>query len=628
MVMDVEHVPISITVQIELSTPFHVGGGKGTSGTCDYLLRDSNNQPYWPGSAFKGKVRHLARQLLETQETKCRFEHILLEGENKTPCDCLVCGMLGSAGNAKGSLIFSDMKSENHEGISAEVYTEMRTGNAIDRYRKTALDNSLFQIEAANSSSNMLVGKITGTLLKICEETDSGCARVFCGGSYKNSNTQKVDRFGKCSFELLDAALKSIVNIGGSTGRGLGWVRENGINVNWASFSVKNKKDYVKSSKITLPVRIKALSPLLIGTKSSQSNFRTTLQYIPGAVVRASLAAMLLTKDGDNENSKINWVSPSGGNGNFPTLRKAFSDIKITQFLPENYRFPPLTAVKCKFDCCNHSHDTLCKYIGLKYNEWVHCGERPERVKGFIRNDNGECVEDPLTMVVTRSAINRFTGTSQDEMLFSIEVLTPPVEFARPFEFTGTISGSFNLDELKCVVEDGLNIGGYQTAGYGKCEVKIGDPISDSNIEESLGSRIKLFGNRIPITLLSDAFVKLKVPDDKSEEGFLAAYQKALFPEPLEAVTLVKVFAQHTQWRGFDTSKKTGYLKKSMRIIKAGAVFILEASEWTEDLISRLADLHENGICLEKDDAMNGYGQVCVADLYHLKNGGVNIDCR
>jgi len=595
MVMDVEHVPISITVHIELSTPFHVGGGKGASGTCDYLLRDSDNQPYWPGSAFKGKVRHFARQLLEAQELECRFEHALLEGENKTPCDCLVCSMLGGAGNAKGSLIFSDMKPEkNHDEISSEI----RTGNAIDRYRRTALDNSLFQIEAANNGSNKLVGKITGTLLE---------------SSY---TTQK---------ELLDSAIKLIVNIGGSTGRGLGWVCENGIDVNWINLSIR-KNTYAESSKVTLPIKIKALSPLLIGTKSSQSNFRTTLQYIPGAVIRASLAAMLIAKDGGNENGKVNWVSPSGGNGNFPTLRKAFSDIKITQFLPEDYRFPPLTAVKCKFDCSNHSHDTLSEYIGLKCRDWVHCDERAERVKGFIRKGSGECVKDPLTMVVTRSAINRFTGTSQDEMLFSIEVLTPPIEF------TGIISGEFNLDELKCVVEDGLHIGGYQTAGYGKCAVEVGDPISDTNIEECLDSRLKLFGNRIPITLLSDAFVNLSVPDDKSEKGFLAAYQNALFPELSEDVALVKVFAQQTQWRGFDTSKMTGYLKKSMRIIKAGAVFILEASKWTKDIKSMLADLQKNGICREtvtvngiclKMDAMNGYGQVCVADLYHLKNGEV-----
>jgi CRISPR-associated protein Csx10 len=568
----VNRIPVRISVEIALDTPFHVGGGKGGAGTCSYLVRDGNGVPYWPGSAFKGKVRHFARLLLEgALDEQCNFEHSLQDGDDVSHCGCLVCDMLGGAGNARGSLLFGDMKLQT-------ASTEMRTGNAIDRYRRTARDNSLFQIETA--VGDMLKGEITGTL------------------SESRFDEQK---------ELLKAAIEAVPHIGGNTGRGLGWVAKHGITVTIEK--VESEEPSAQEnvpSEITVPVRITAQSPLLIGTKTSESNFRATLPYIPGGVVRAALSQALIAQDGGAEEGKVNWVAPEGGQGQFPSLRKAFSELRITQFLPGcrfrfgGCRFAPMTAEHPKRS--RQSSDTLLN----RHREDVPM----ERVKGFI-NACGESAEPIQTMVVTKSAMNRFSGTSQDEMLFSMEVMVPPVVFE------GTISGAFDPAEFARLTKKGIRVGGYQTAGYGQCKVEVLQQSDAADTSEGLRERIEKCGGKIPVTLHSDAIVNLELPGDSSNDGYLQAYQEALFPA-LPGVKLLKAIAQHGQWRGFDTSKRTGFLNEPTHVIKAGAVFLLEAQELTRELVAALLALQAQGICQDNKYNRNGYGQVRIADEYHF----------
>ena len=189
--MERTRIPIHVRVSIVMDSPFHVGGGKGVDGVCSYLLRDGAGNPYWPGSAFKGKVRHFARLLFESNGGCCVFDHALKTDINKTPCGCIVCDMLGSAGNSPGSLRFIDMSFKDKTFASSE----MRTGNAIDRRRRVANDNSLFQIETVGTGESILIGEIIGTL------------------SADSFDDQKA---------LLEAAVSAIPHIGGNTGRGVG----------------------------------------------------------------------------------------------------------------------------------------------------------------------------------------------------------------------------------------------------------------------------------------------------------------------------------------------------------------------------------------------------------------------
>ncbi len=585
-----KRIPIRAKIQIQLDTPMHVGGGKGNNGICSYLLRNENSVPYWPGSAFKGKVRHFARMLWEGSGEQCVFEHALSMDEDTSQCGCLVCDMMGSAGNRQGSLIFSDMVFADE----CDIHSDTRTGNAIDRYRRVAKDKSLFQTEFAESDKNVLIGEITGTLPGTCIDKEKA---------------------------LLDAAIRSIPYIGGNTSRGLGWIKENGITVDIEEITVEEGADPAKTNFVTLPVSIKLMSPLLIGSKTANSNFRTTQYHIPGSLIRAALAHAIVVKDGGENSGKNNWIEPKDEKCLFPTLRTAFGKIHITQFLPKDCRFAPITAEKCKYksdDKTGRTYDRLQYELGNEKEEgWGPENCRKERVKtGFIHRLNGTLMEYPLSMVVSKSAMNRYRGTSQDEMLYSMEIIAPIT--TEPFMiFEGSISGEFDPDELKNLVKNGIRIGGYQTAGYGRCEVTIGDPVLSEDEKKVLAERIARFGQKVPVTLLSDAFVEIDEPSDISNESYLQAYQDALFLELPSEVKLSRVIAQHFQWRGFDTSKKKGYLKNASHVIKAGAVFVLETEKWTDVMIDALMLLHKSGIC-KGLDALNGYGQVSVADPYHM----------
>jgi len=583
----VNRIPIRVDVAVTLAAPFHVGGGKGGAGACSYLLRDGAGLPYWPGSAFKGKVRHYARLLYEGAAGQCGFEHSKEEGKEDSgrvkPCECMVCALLGGAGNARGSLLFGDMRL-----TAASKHTELRAGNAIDRCRRTAKDDHLFQTETA--AADVLVGEITGTLAEA------------------DFDRQK---------ELLEASIRAIPHIGGGTGRGLGWVKDIAV-----SIIAEPKADQAPSTNgdfpfVTLPVRLTAQSPLLIGTRTSESNFRATLRHIPGAVLRAALAQALVAQDGGgDETSKVNWVTPEGGKGRFPSLRKDFGELRITQFLPCDHkhveacrfggcRFAPMTAKHLKYgDDRDKSFDTLfCDSQGDK---------RTERVKGFI-HPCGTLANPIQTMVVTKSAMNRFSGTSQDEMLFSTEVIPPPAVFE------GFLSGQFDPAELARLTENGIRVGGYQTAGYGRCRVEVLSPVNTADTREQLRGRIVRCGEKIPVTLRSDAIVTLTEPADLTDVGYLRAYQEALFAE-LTGVTLTKAVARHGQWRGFDTSKRTKEIleQQTLHVIQAGAVFLLEATGLTDELLDRLLALQANGICREDIHNRNGYGQIRVADEYHF----------
>ncbi|MDR2713237.1 MAG: RAMP superfamily CRISPR-associated protein [Clostridiales bacterium] len=588
-----ERIPIKAKVEIRLDSPLHVGGGKGVDSVCSYLLRGGDGQPFWPGSAFKGKTRHFARLLLEGSGETCSFNHTLATGDDNSNCNCLVCDMMGSAGNNHGGLLFGDMKF-----AGSGTYEDVRTGNTIDRYRRVTNDNALFGIETAGSNSsknneeNLLTGEITGTLSK------------------KHYDREK---------ELLVAAIQTIPYIGGNTGRGLGWVQENGVKVEVKDIGIKPEINKPEPSVVTLPVTLTSKSPLLIGTKTTQSNFRTTQYHIPGSVMRAALAQAIIAQDGGLCGEKINWIVPKVSNSAFPSLRKAFEEIHITQFLPKGCRFAPITAEKYKYnsdDEAEHTHDTLRSKLGDTKDDWSK-EPRKERVKDrFIYSDSGTVAENPLSMVITKSAVNRYQGTTQDEMFFSMETLVPPVTFC------GFISGEFDPEELRKLVKNGISVGGYQTSGYGQCSVEIGEQKTRAESKMKLCERVKKFGSRIPVTLLSDALINdLTVPLDTSNEGYLDAFRAALFPELPLTVKLVRVFAQHSQWRGFNTSEKTYFLNPAVQVIKAGAVFVLEAQKWTDEALDSLELLEKNGIS-KGIDAANGFGQIVVADKYHLNEMG------
>lgn len=115
-------VNIIYKVTIKTETPFNISTGVKDNGFIkDMTVRDMNDKPYIPGSTIKGEMRANFRRLAGAKKANALFG----DGYNNS------------------SNIYVDnfyVKDENY-------VSNIRHGNAIDRYRKVAKDKALFSKE-------------------------------------------------------------------------------------------------------------------------------------------------------------------------------------------------------------------------------------------------------------------------------------------------------------------------------------------------------------------------------------------------------------------------------------------------------------------------------------------------
>lgn len=623
--MNVKHVRLSIS--IVLSSPLHVGGGKGNVASYSYLQRDMEGRPYWPGSALKGKLRHTAMQLYSDKyDAPCAFSHST-DAEAPT-CACMVCKLFGAAGNNAGMLVFSDLNLED-QPISR---SDFRTGNTIDRYTHTAQDGYLFGIE-------VVAGDQPLTLRGIIE------------GYFSE------DRYGEQK-ALLEASLKQLAFIGGNSSRGLGWVERIDIADESAyAYPVQaDSMDHADVHRVT--VELTPLSLSLIGNHSTQSNYRDTQLCIPGNVLRAWMAKEIVLRCGTTNPIRENYVTVPREDETdpaLPVLRTNFTKLRISTLMPLGARAFPLTARKCKYaDCkpCQGGYwDTLAKQLCVSHtNDAYTCPHQPEkrseRASGlFGVNATGLYLVSPDTMVVTKAAIDRYRNTAQDEMLYSMRMMTDRASIVcshsgkvtyAPLRFCGTLEGEMSRAELKTLFAGEVHVGAHQTSGYGRMKAHIGVESGPKDEREGIRQRIERFnalvgtpekpGVFVPITLLSDAFVTLPMelsPSDTDDDAYKNAYLSLFLHRFAYSgdMRMALAMAQLIPWRGFDTSQKESYLHDVRHKIRAGAVFVLEVDALQEALLDDLVQLQQQGICSEQEPmlyAQNGFGQVRVADDFHI----------
>lgn len=564
-------ISIRYRVRLTLDAPFHYGGGKGVDGSTSYLSVDHNGKPYWPGSAFKGKVRHYATQFIDS----CTFESARQFDMNRAePCGCPVCRMLGNGGNSPGSLVFGDLSPASSSTLS------FRAGNAVDRARRVVDDDYLFHTETAD-----VADALEGTLTGFVQDENE--------------------------LALLMAAVQSISFIGGDSARGLGWLKQPIELIQIQDTMPLSGVTEIVGGDITMAYTLTLTSPAIVGGHSTRSNHRVTQRHIPGSVVRAALAKEIVQQSRCDTAGKINYVTTDGGNGLYPTMRAAFTNLNIGACMPYGTRFAPITAVSCKYDHKDILFDSLIPHLSGQGNQMrcPVCGGRMERYKNLCSAD-GFAIPSPDVMTAGKSAIARHRGVAQDELLYTIEMLTPGTKFE------GRLSGEFSAREFKELVGQGLRVGGKLTSGCGHAIVSGIHPVEPPSIGE-MKQRIHRFNNLlpksqtgilIPVTLLSDAIVDLTASDG----DFLGAYQ-TLFPDEMQ---LILTRVQQGIWRGFDTSKHHGYLNPIRQIIHAGAVFVLSADSLTDAIVNSLYAMERQGI---GERTLDGFGHVVIADDFHAK---------
>ena len=599
---------IRLKVTIRLLTPLHVGGEPGEDANTAYILRGANNQAYYPGTAFKGKVRHYAQQLQKMRNiNNCRFPSF---------CECAVCRLFGGKGNAPGSLFFNNFHAVGGQDI------ELRAGNAIDRFRRVAEDEKLFTTETVVIKA--LQGYVTGYVGK--------------------KNISDID---EDDLKLVKDSIRLIHQIGGQTSRGLGWVDgEIEILDEQQDQSLNKESDKSDGSASCVPITLTPKSPLLIGTHTTQSNFRDTQCVIPGAVLRAAMARAICRQDGTSDQSEkgIKTIMPE--DTPFRKLREAFADLRFSTLHSGIQDEPnPITTRKCKFKKNHRYVDVLAAMIineAQDNQEKLQCPEcdsqpgegRLEKVAPYenIQNYLTKKINpnDCRLITSTHSEIDKLRGTAKDGRLFTVRAIAP-----KAVTFHGTISGDIDLGELSRLLRSPLHVGAMLTSGFGVCDVTIESSPEKQN--DDLLDRIKRFnkliggkGYFIPITLMSDMVADLKVKTDEhsspDEQGssdlqdeYTSAYADLLKPILGEFdFEMAKVITKPRMWRGFDTSKQEGGFEKPARyLLQAGSVLVVRVDTLEAPILEKLQMLEHKGIGLDTQD---GYGAVRIAHESHIKH--------
>lgn len=469
-------------ITVETETPFNISTGNKNSGFVKNLtVRDSEGKPYIPGSTMKGLIKDKYRILENNVED-----------------------IFGKEGDSISKIIVDDLKIENE----VESTTNIRFGNAIDRYRGTARENSLYSKEVV---SGIFKGKIY-----ICD-----CDEI-------------LDR-------NIRVAVQMITAIGGGKNTGFGQVKVSIEPPSGNKIEDKSlKHDKLKqSNKFALNFE----SLLLIGGRKRSSNFIETDDVIKGSVVRAAFAKVILEncKLMNNDTEYDNWITydENEQETKLKNIRKNFSKIRFSYFYPESSEIAPLSSKKCKND---DEHGFIDELIDTdedqeKVGKCRRCGSRLESAKGLrtiTKNDSDKRPYKVQKGIVTKNAINPYTKTSADKMLYSVETITgvQGVNFKdenskedtsgnedskseKYFRYVGFIEGLENIPEEELNYFSELRIGGDTTVGLGKCTLESIGEEDDTKTENNL---VKSF-TEVHSKVRKDKFFE---EDDDKDKKYIA----------------------------------------------------------------------------------------------------------
>lgn len=328
-----------------------------------------------------------------------------------------------------------------------------------------------------------------------------------------------------------------------------------------------------------MKVRLKFVSPFVVGGIKQVSNYIESIDYIPGNVVRAALARYILNNCHYYDPNEVvivngtyrkNWVyfkdKPGCSHCNLKTLCQKLGDIKISFFYPRDAVVIPSTLMMCK---TNPQHGFVdCLIQEPKCTRCEGGGGRVEFVSGLLKDGKKYSV---VKSFVTRTAINRYTGTAKDGFLYSLlAVSATSRDRDTGFEENVFEGQMWGVTPQELSVIDELRVGKYTSVGLGICSISAEDEKADifdvHKVIESLEDfdvRYKRY-NRInddkaryfAIRFTSDA--KLNFSHINSNEYVSTDQYKVMWREALGIdldVHIEKVYAEVFNFRGYDTSK-------------------------------------------------------------------------
>ncbi|MEM2841530.1 MAG: CRISPR-associated RAMP protein Csx7 [Candidatus Bathyarchaeia archaeon] len=190
---------VIINGTLTLLTPLHIGSPKTEIDLEKVdmpVLKDTQGQPYIPGSSLKGKIRSEAERIARKEgKTVCTPPNTKKMCGTITPNNlCICCRIFGTAG--ENMSVASKVRFRDAYPHARVIETMTRAGIAMDRERGVVAQGALYSIEA------------------IPQGTRFGFEMV-------------TENLAKDEWKLLKAAINSFADagLGGSVSRGMGKVK-------------------------------------------------------------------------------------------------------------------------------------------------------------------------------------------------------------------------------------------------------------------------------------------------------------------------------------------------------------------------------------------------------------------
>jgi hypothetical protein len=387
---------------------------------------------------------------------------------------------------------------------------------------------------------------------------------------------------------------------------------------------------------VRLKLKLKLQTPLLaVGTLRAENNFFASLDYLPGGVLRAALAAALLeTSNFDRSNYPLhNWVELLNDEERqqciYPHLFNEFSEMRICDATLYGARCAPLTTCKCKSDPDHPIYDCLTDMLNEKYKRQCPrptCHGPVDRFSGWLLN--GKEVSG-VYRAVTRTVINPYLGVAADEKLFTcncLETVCLMENNRTPTELHALVHCSREAAaEWKTFFEKNPRIyaGRYTSSGMGAMEVEAEE---DTTIEKTVAERLQLLKLpvavagylRVSITTLSDSYLRLETTACATEGPSLEEAMKKCWTHMLglpEGGSVVRCFTDYRLLSGFSTEQKGTMQRRSAKwVVTKGSVFVVDLPEKQASL-EWLISIEEKGL---GENTSHGFGQIVVADPIHI----------
>ena len=428
-----------------------------------------------------------------------------------------------------------------------------------------------------------------------------------------------------------------------------------------------------------IDLTIKALSPLAIGKQKPGSSVSEALNYIPGTVIRGAIAAQILQRvEPNNENFAENGgdfqalflgEEPAIFQNGYPSVAKLGAG--KNKIVTDKIRFLPATAVSSKTKpgfkvSGNGVFDTLVdRFCAQALNHHPYDPNDPQSLKdktdprvepygGFYsRSNTGEYYSHSVsTRFLTRVGINRRRATSEDDILYSIEVLNEyalinPQADEDPKKWENVVYQSAILiadealaERLKKFINNNTHnfrLGGSASRGLGKVEItaKIVDlkKIEDSKSEVEL--RLEKFNTKFQERweLWSSIFNPSKQKQLENKKFFTLNLQSdAILTEQWRSTTVIseamlKDFAEveveadvklEAAYSSYDYlsgwNSAWGLMKDVELVINKGAVYLFSTTQ-PEKWYAALAELEVKGI---GERTSEGFGQLEICNDFHL----------